>query len=455
MTSPATTRPGWDDAHFTPSNIPYGIASTSSHPGARPVTRLYNNVYFLSDLISHNLIGPFPPDTASTLTNESTLNAFAALSTSTHQEVRSALQKLFLDSPQQQAPEQLQPFAHPLQSVTLHLPFQTGDFTDFSCSHDHVLNAGEAATGTRALPPAFPYYPIGYSGRTSSIVPSGTPITRPYGAIRASSTTTTGATAPSVVFVPSRAVDFELEVAAVISRPTSLGDRVSLADAEAHIFGLLLLNDWSARDIQTLEMPPLGPLNGKSFGTTLSPWVVPMQALEPFRCSGAARREEGKGAGGGGVEQPVAYLRSEVGAEALGPHFRIDLQVDLFPGFHEQARQGLGEAVEGVTVCRSRLDTLAYGFRDLVVHQTVNGCALRTGDLLATGTVSGSEEGSLGCLMEMTKGGKQTLKLGNGEQRVYLEDGDGVRLTGWAGELGTVECVGFGEAWGVLLPARE
>ena len=177
-------------------------------------------------------------------------------------------------------------------------------------------------------------------------------------------------------------------------------------------------------------MNPLGPFNGKSFGTTISPWVIPLDALQPFEC--AAPQPE--------VPRPT-YLQDPKAAA----HYAVHLQVDLYPNKQQEA----------VTVCRSRLEWLYYTFRDLVAHQTVNGCPLRTGDLLATGTVSGSEEGTLGCLLEITKGGKQPLQLPDESSRNYLQDGDGVRLTAWAGELGSEQCVGFGEAYGQLQAAHN
>jgi fumarylacetoacetase len=177
-------------------------------------------------------------------------------------------------------------------------------------------------------------------------------------------------------------------------------------------------------------MNPLGPFNGKSFGTTISPWVIPLEALQPFECAAPPLD----------VARP-AYLQDP----KTGPHYAVHLQVDLF------ANKQSGPA----TVCKSRLEWLYYTFRDLVAHQTVNGCPLRPGDLLATGTVSGSEAGTLGCLLEITKGGKQPLPLPDGSSRVYLQDGDRVRLMAWAGELGSESCVGFGEAYGELLAAID
>lgn len=254
--------------------------------------------------------------------------------------------------------------------VTYHIPVTVGDLSDFSCSKDHVLNAGEAVTGIRQLPPGFPHFPLGYGGRCSSIVPPGTSIRRPPGQFRSQD---------GVVFGASRAVDFELEVACVIGQPSSFGEPIDIKDADKHIFGFLLLNDWSARDIQGLEMNPLGPFNGKSFGTSLSPWIITPEALEPFRVQG--RQKEAS---------PASYLQSNQSAN----HYAISLNAEI--------------EADGVrtVVCRSRCDWLYWSVHDMIAHQTINGCPLNAGDILATGTVSGSEVGSHGCLLEITKGGK-------------------------------------------------
>jgi fumarylacetoacetase len=300
----------------------------------------------------------------------------------------------------------------------MHLPIQVGDFSDFSLSRNHVLNAGLAVFGIESLPPGFLHFPVGYAGRSSSIVVSGTPIRRPLGQYRSPD---------GVVFGPSKAMDFELEVACVVGKSSEIGKPVKINDAMDHVFGFVLLNDWSARDIQGLEMNPLGPFSGKSAATTISPWIVTVDALEPFRVPIQVR------------EIPEApYLRS---SDNRG-HYDVNLSVDLI--------ELSGSAS---TLCKSKLEWMYWTFKDMVAHQTINGCAIRSGDLLATGTVSGREEGTLGCLLEVTRGGKQSVKLSSGRERRYLEDGDSIRLTGWAGELGSDSCVGFGESFGKLEPA--
>ena len=241
MSSPGNP-PGWDNDHFTLANMPYGIASARSHPQPGVATRLRGNVYFLEDLVKQELIGPFASDTVQALSSQQTLNAFASLPKTVHQEVRSALKSLLAQEKQQTLDkaknDTLDGLKHPIDSITMHMPLSIGDFSDFSCSRDHVLNAGEAVLGVRSLPPGFLHFPVGYTGRSSSIAVSGTSIRRPWGQTKSRET-------EDVAFGPSRAVDFELEVAAVVAGRTELGQQVKIADADDYIFGLMLLNDWS------------------------------------------------------------------------------------------------------------------------------------------------------------------------------------------------------------------
>ena len=337
------------------------------------------------------------------------MNDFARLGRTTHRHVRELLQTIL----SKHQDETVAGCAIDATTVIFHVPVIVGDFSDFSCSKDHVLNAGEAVMGIRQLPPGFLHFPVGYGGRCSSIIPPGTPIRRPLGQFRSPD---------GVVFGPSRAVDFELELACVIGRPSKFGEPIDIKEADEHIFGFLLLNDWSARDIQGLEMNPLGPFNGKSFGTSISPWIITPDALEPFRVEGRAKEVS-----------PASYLQNNGRAN----HYAIRLNAEI--------------EADGVrsTVCQSQADWLYWSVPDMIAHQTINGCPLNAGDILATGTVSGSESGSHGCLLEITRGGKEPVKLSNGN-RTYLNDGDAVRLTGWAGNPETPDCIGFGHCYGQL-----
>ncbi|OLN95420.1 Fumarylacetoacetase 4 [Colletotrichum chlorophyti] len=358
--------------HFSIANIPYGIASSAIHTRS-VATRVDDSVIFLADL---------------------------ALETKNIQHVLSDKHMLSNHSV-------------PIDEVQMHLPIQVSGFTDYSCSKEHLLNAAEAILGEATLPPAAPHLPIGYGGRASSIDVSGTKITRPYGQY---------VDGDKIGFGPSKAVDYELEMACIIGKPTQRGDRISVSDADEHIFGLVLLNDWSSRDIQAFEMNPLGPMNGKSFGTTISPWVVTLEALEPFAIQPPTKD----------IPAP-SYLLDKKEKSS----YNIALRAEVLTG---------GEAT---TVCNAKLSWMYWTFRDLVAQQTINGCNVRTGDVLATGTVSGAGDDEHGCLLEMTKGGKVGWKTTDGQERMYLQDGDGVRMSGYAGDG-----VGFGECVGFIVPAR-
>ncbi|KIW07196.1 fumarylacetoacetase [Verruconis gallopava] len=403
-----------DDAHFTLSNIPFGVAAKGAeHATPQIVTRLREHVYFIPELIDQGLLEL--PDSISHALKQPDLNDFAGLGRPSHREVRNRLQSL-LSSVEPDG--KVAACRSHKDEVRMLMPIRVGDFSDFSLSRNHVLNAGLAVFGVESLPPGFLHFPVGYTGRTSSIVISGTPVRRPLGQFKSPD---------GVVFGPSKAMDYELEVACVVGKPSEMGKPVLIDDAMEHVFGFVLLNDWSARDIQGLEMNPLGPFNGKSTATTISPWIVTVDALEPFKASITDREI---------AEAP--YLKSASKQNHYAVHLRVDLVED-----------------SGATsvLCNSQLEWMYWTFKDMIAHQTINGCAIRSGDLLATGTVSGRAAGTLGCLLEITKGGKETVKLSSGNVRRYLEDGDSVRLTGWAGELGSESCVGFGESFGRLEPA--
>ncbi|KAK6443022.1 hypothetical protein LTR95_000736 [Oleoguttula sp. CCFEE 5521] len=397
--------PGYS-SHFGIENIPFGIGSSTSHPEPQGVTRLEDNVIFLADL---NDTLQDIPDLPSSIFSQSTLNAFAALPKSVHQDVRSKLQAALKDS--SSLPKNA---VEPIASVTMHLPVDCGDFSDFSCSFDHVQNASEAMTGTRSHPPAFFYQPIGYAGRCSSLDVSGTPQNRPIG------TYWTGKPGASdITFGQSRRMDYELELGCIVGKPVTRKERLLAKDAGDHIFGFVLVNDWSSRDIQALEMNPLGPLNGKNLGTNVSPWVVTPGALKAFRKPSIARRE--------GVNIPKHL--SDSGNEALD----ITLQVHLSS---ETDRKSSSIA------CKSNSAYMYWTLEQCLSQQALAGCGLRTGDIVATGTVSGGGEDQHGCLMEF-------MKQGATPPRGYLEDGEVVTLDGYCGEG-----VGFGECVGTLLPAK-
>ncbi|KAH8726898.1 hypothetical protein GQ44DRAFT_612962 [Phaeosphaeriaceae sp. PMI808] len=400
-------------SHFTLANIPYGIASSPKHPSPGAATRIHNTIIFLSDLSTttpFTQISTTPP--LKTILALPTLNTLAALPPQTLSHLRTAIKAAYEQNLHV-------PHAEHVEDVTLHLPVSIGDFTDFSASVAHVLNAGEAVMGKRELPPAFHAYPVGYAGRSSSICVAPTDVVRPLGQYIESY----AAPEKKVIFGASRGLDYELEIGAVIGVPVGEGTGLHARDVDEHVFGFVLVNDWSARDIQGLEMNPLGPFNGKNFRTSVSPWIVTVEALRPFAVPAPPRMS------------PVAPFMDDEGAS------NYDIQLT-----GEIKRNG-----SSTTTCKVGFETMYWTFRHMIAHHTIGGCGLRTGDLVASGTVSGDKETEHGCLLELTKNGKKASTLSDGSELRYLEDGDEVRYTGVVGD-GSAG-VGFGECVGVIKPA--
>jgi fumarylacetoacetase len=310
------------------------------------------------------------------------------------------------------------------------LPAHIGDFTDFYSSIHHATAVGRLFRPDNPLLPNYRWLPVGYHGRSSSIGVSGQELHRPWG-----QSLPAGHSEP--VVAPSARLDYELELGVFLGNGNPLGAPITLRNAEAHVFGLCLLNDWSARDIQAWEYQPLGPFLAKNFATTISPWVVPLQALAPFRVPYTR---------GPGDPQLPAYLRSAENDAAGG--FDIRLEVDLQTS--SMRDRGAPPRRLSSTSFRHSYWTVAQ----LIAHHTVNGCNLRAGDLLGTGTQSGPTPSEAGSMLELSGGGKHPIELGSGEQRVFLEDGDAVMLRGWCEKAGAAR-IGFGQACGRILPARE
>jgi fumarylacetoacetase len=308
----------------------------------------------------------------------------------------------------------------------MRLPAEVGDYTDFYASLFHATNVGKMLRPDNPLLPNYKWVPIGYHGRASSLVVSGTPVTRPQGQ-------TEPGESGEPRFGPSRALDYELEVAAFLGPGNALGQPIPLAEAESRLFGLCLLNDWSARDLQKWEYQPLGPFLAKSFATSISPWVVTMEALLPFRVPAFARPA--------GDPQPLPYLSHEEDRA----HGGIDLRLEVRLATSAMRERGL----EPVAICRSNLRDVYWTFAQMLTHHGSNGCNLRPGDLIASGTVSGSEKESRGSLIELTWRGSEPLALPGGEERRFLEAGDEVILRGHCEREGFAR-IGFGECRGVI-----
>jgi fumarylacetoacetase len=305
----------------------------------------------------------------------------------------------------------------PRNEVTMQLPTRIGDYTDFYSSYHHAFNVGTMFRGPEnALMPNWKWLPIAYHGRASSIVVSGSDVRRPRGQVKAPD-----ATEP--VFSASRALDFELETAFFVGPPNKLGEPVPITQAADHIFGMVLMNDWSARDIQTWEYQPLGPFLAKNFCTSISPWIVTLEALEPFRKPLPAQDP-----------QPMPYLRAPNDFT-----FDIELEVQLQTARMEEPR----------TIARSNFQNLYWSMAQQLAHHTVGGCNLQAGDLLASGTISGPSEDSRGSMLELTWRGANPLQLPGNETRKWLEDGDRLKITGWA--QGDDYRIGFGEVSGRIV----
>jgi fumarylacetoacetase len=307
----------------------------------------------------------------------------------------------------------------PIADVEMLLPAEIGDYTDFYSSREHATNVGTMMRGPdNALQPNWLHLPVAYHGRASSVVVSGTDVGRPHGQ-------TKGDNDATPTFGPSRSLDFELEMGFFIGPGNPLGQPIPIGQAPEHIFGMVLVNDWSARDIQRWEYVPLGPFLAKNFATTISPWIVTLDALEPFRTSGPKQDPA-----------PLPYLRSP-GDWAFDIHLEVLLQSAAMDQPH--------------VVCRSNAKHLYWNVCQQLAHHTVNGCNLRPGDLLASGTISGPTPDSYGSMLELAWKGTKPIALPNGEKRVFLQDGDRVTLAGWC--QGPGYRVGFGEATGRVLPA--
>ena len=322
--------------------------------------------------------------------------------------------------------KRLQKHLVPMKQAEMLLPVKVGDYSDFYTGIHHATNVGRILRPDNPLLPNYKWVPIGYHGRSSSVVISGTPVTRPVGQIKPPD-------APAPVFAPSRRLDYEAELGFIAGRGNRLGQRITIGEALDHVFGVVLLNDWSARDLQAWEYQPLGPFLAKSFATTVSPWVVTLDALEPYRCPAFAR--------GGDDPKPLPYLLDEADQRNGGYDIVVEMHVRT-PKMKTPARLSRG-------TFRDSYWTLAQ----IVTHQASNGCNLQAGDLLGSGTLSGTAADSLGSLMEITQGGKAPLQLPGGETRTFVEDGDEVIERGRCSREGYAS-IGFGEAAGRIVAAK-
>jgi len=399
------------DSDFSIYNLPFGIFSKKKKGKTRAGIAIGHQIVDLAALAEAELI-----DVSPFVFRQSTLNDFIALGKEVTNKVRLDVQKLLVDktSPLQKKPEILV-----LQAdVQMHLPIHIGDYTDFYSSIEHATNVGKMFRDPEnALLPNWKHIPVGYHGRASSIVVSGTPIKRPKGQVMPKD-------ASEPAFKPSGRLDFELEMGFITGKRTQLGDSVATADAADYIFGLVLFNDWSARDIQKWEYVPLGPFLGKSFGSSMSPWIVTLEALEPFKVAGPKQDPK-----------VLPYLKY-TGKN----NYDIQLEVGLQP-----------ENSEEQTVSTSNLKYMYWNMRQQLAHHTINGCNINVGDVMASGTISGKDESSFGSMLEISWGGTKPITLKDGSTRTFIEDNDTVIMRGFAEKDGIK--VGFGEVSGKILPS--
>ncbi|AIR89549.1 fumarylacetoacetase [Pseudomonas cremoricolorata] len=360
-------------------------------------------------------------------TADGALNGLFGLGPAARVALRERLLDLLGEHSEHQAA--LEPLLYPSSECQMHVPARVGDYTDFYVGIQHATNVGKLFRPDSPLLPNYKYVPIGYHGRASTLRPSGADVRRPKG-----QTLPAGHSEPR--FGPCARLDYELELGIWIGQGNAIGEPIDIAEAGQHVAGLCLLNDWSARDIQAWEYQPLGPFLSKSFITTLSPWVITAEALQPFRCAQPARPA--------GDPQPLAYMLDA--ADQAHGAFDIELQVLLLtPTMREQ-----GLAPQRLTLSNSL--SMYWTVAQLVAHHSVNGCQLQPGDLFGSGTLSGADPQAYGSLLEITEGGKRPLLLSNGEQRTFLEDGDEIILRGRCVREG-VASIGFGECRGRVVAA--
>ncbi|SPO04401.1 probable fumarylacetoacetate hydrolase [Cephalotrichum gorgonifer] len=411
------------DSHFSLANIPFGIISSPQNPAPRPAIAIGD---YVLDLRSFASGGGFSASAEiqkhASVFAQPTLNAFAALGRPFHRAARQYLQDVF--SADTTRPEVLRDNTELRERALLarrdvenHLPMSIGDYTDFYAGKNHAYNVGVLFRGpANALQPNYMHLPVAYHGRASSVVVSGTPIRRPWGQILKDPKAE-----PKVpVVAPCEKLDLELEMGMFICKENILGSPVPVRDAEEYVFGYVLMNDWSARDVQAWEYVPLGPFTAKNFGTSISAWVVLADALE-----------ESKGPGIENTTELLPYLKEGRKDNVLG----VELEVDLITGSGNKT-----------TISRTNSRNLLWSWPQMIAHHTVTGCNMRVGDLLGSGTISGAEPGSEGSILEQTQGGKVVLSLASGEERKFIQDGDTLVIRGWFGKEGAY--VGFGEVSG-------
>ncbi|HYW53323.1 MAG TPA: fumarylacetoacetase [Dongiaceae bacterium] len=405
-----------DPRDYGLDNLPFGIVSDARSDERRPAVAFEDKVIDLDCLVHQGALD------AESLLGAPTLNAFLAEGLESWRAVRARLQHLLSGAATADERRFLAKATLPRDAVTMHLPIAVGDYVDFYSSIEHATNLGRILRpNADPLLPNYRYIPIGYHGRSGTVVVSGTPVHRPHGQRKAPD-----ATAPA--FGPSALLDVELEMGWIAGRASTHGEPVSPDAVREHVFGYVLLNDWSARDIQAWEYQPLGPFLGKSFATSISPWIVTLDALDPFRVPEPHRDPE-----------PLPYLRAR-------EPWSYDIELEMLLQTGKMRSKG----TEPVTVSKTNFRGMYWTVAQQLAHVTSNGASIRPGDLFGTGTISGSEQGTQGSFIELTQRGANPLTLPNGETRSFLEDGDTVIMRARA--VRGLQRVGFGEVTGTIVP---
>jgi fumarylacetoacetase len=415
-------------SEFPVQNLPFGVFSRSGSIERSVCTAIGDFVLDITACVSLGLID----STEGTLScGEPTLNRLMSLESEEVSGLRSALSGLLSEDggTAGRAKAHAEEILIPSQRVSLHLPVAVGDYSDFYAAIHHATNVGSMFRPDNPLLPNYKYVPIGYHGRASSIVASDTPVTRPKGQ-------TKGPNDAEPKFGPTRMLDYEMELGVYVRGSNLLGAPIPIDDAPDHIFGFSLVNDWSARDIQSWEYQPLGPFLSKNFATTVSPWVITRDAAEPYRVPALERPA--------GDPPPLAYLSSEVDRARGGLSAVLEV--------HLRTQRMKGQGIPPVRLGRAPFATMYWTVAQMLTHHASNGCNLRPGDLIASGTVSGDTLDARGCMLELTWRGAQPVALPSGETRQFLEDGDEVIMKGYLESAGRPR-LGFGECSGVVAPA--
>jgi fumarylacetoacetase len=420
-------------ADFPIQNLPFGVFRQRNTGAETKVgVAIGDRILDLDGMRSEGLLAEESVRLAANACASDSLNSLMALGAGSRRALRRRLHAVLREdaplSDRQAAARHLVAQA----DVDMLLPAAVGDYTDFYASIFHATNVGKVFRPDNPLLPNYKYIPIGYHGRASSLVATGTPVRRPFGQTRDGE----GNPGNAPKFGPTKALDYEVELGFFVGVGNLLGETIPIGEAEEHIFGICLVNDWSARDIQAWEYQPLGPFLGKSFATSLSPWVVTMEALAPFRTAAFARAE--------GDPAPLPYLFSQGDREQGG----LDLWLEVSLLSVRMREAGMAPVVLG----RSNFRDMYWTMAQMLTHHASNGCNLRAGDLLASGTVSGADQTARGCLLELTSRGKDPVTLPTGEQRKFLEDGDEIILRGFC-ERDGFRRIGLGTCRGTILPA--